>query len=299
MGKQRNALGNRGLATLLSDYNEEKSGTVAAAATDYEVGIDKIKANVSQPRTSFDDASLEELAESIKVHGIIQPLTLRKLSDDEFEFEIISGERRYRAAKLAGLTSVPAYIRVANDSETLEMALIENIQREDLNAMEIAITYNRLMDECSLTQEELSARVGKKRATVANYLRLLTLEDEVQQVIKQGLISMGHARALAGLTDAKLQRQLAQRIVSEELSVRQIEEIIKNLSDEKPQKQSSPKNNSNHDELPDNFCVLLELLESKFNSKIAIRRNRKGDGSIVINFASDREIDEFIKKLSK
>ena len=284
---KKNALG-KGLGALIADVPQN---TEKISVANYEIDISKIVANPGQPRTSFDEDSLTELADSIKIHGIIQPLTLREINEDEYQ--IISGERRFRAAKMVGLTTVPAFVRTANDHETLEMALIENIQREDLDAMEIALSYNRLIDECQLTQEELSARVGKKRATVTNYLRLLTLEDEVQQSIKERKISMGHARTLAGITDKKIQRKLANKIVSEDLSVRQIEDIVKKMNEEKLSKPTGKQ-----EELSDRFCLLVELLESKFNSKIHIKRNRKGEGSIIINYASDDDIETFIKNLS-
>lgn len=291
---KKSALG-KGLSALINTDPEENTTRgdidVPVSIENYEIEISKIKANPGQPRTSFDEAALNELANSIKIHGIIQPLTLREVA--EGEYQIISGERRFRAAQIAGLETVPAYIRTANDQETLEMALIENIQREDLDAIEIALTYNRLMSECELTQEALSERVGKKRSTVTNYLRLLTLEDEVQQAIREKLISMGHARALAGLNNAKTQKRLAKRIVEEGLSVRQIEDIIKKLTGEKPLK---PK--KEEEELPDRFCTLVELLEARFNNKIHIKRNEKGEGSIVINFVNDDEVEEFIKNLS-
>lgn len=289
------ALG-RGLGALIDNSSitedaprtEQSVGITAGA----EIEIAKIDANPNQPRKAFDEDALDELAASIKVHGIIQPLTLRRTDDDRFQ--IISGERRFRAAKLAGLETVPAYLRTANDGEMLEMALIENIQREDLDAMEIAFTYRRLMDECNLTQEELSERVGKKRATVANYLRLLSLEYDVQQAVRQGKLSMGHARALAGLENLREQNKLAHKIVEQELSVRQTEELAKlavEVKKPKPQKQE--------EDLPERFCNLLELLEPRFNNKIQIKRNDKGEGSIIINFTSDDDIERFIHNLSK
>ena len=284
------ALG-RGLGALISEAAEVRRSEIAEAVTGYEIEIDKIDVNPNQPRAFFDEDSLGELTDSIKIHGVIQPLTLRE--QDDGRYRIISGERRYRAAKSAGLTTVPAYIRKADDRETLEMALVENIQREDLNAVEIAVSYRRLMDECGLTQETLSERVGKKRATVANYLRLLSLEDDVLQAIRDKTLSMGHARALVGIADGKLQRKLAEKIVAEELSVRQIEELIKKTNEPKAPKVDGGR------ELPENFRTLTELLESNFKGKIRIKRNNNGEGSIIINFASDDDIEEFIKNLSK
>lgn len=289
------ALG-RGLGALIDNSSmtedaprTEQVGDLTAGA---EIEIAKINANPNQPRKSFDEDALDELAASIKVHGIIQPLTLRRTDEDRYQ--IISGERRFRAAKLAGLETVPAYLRTADDGETLEMALIENIQREDLDAMEIAFSYRRLMDECNLTQEELSERIGKKRATVANYLRLLSLEYDVQQAVRRGKLSMGHARALAGVENLREQNKLAHKIIEEELSVRQTEELIKLAGEERKPGQKKPQ-----EDLPEKFGNLLELLEPYFNNRIQIKRNDKGEGSIIINFASDDDIERFIQNLSK
>ncbi|MDR1594956.1 MAG: ParB/RepB/Spo0J family partition protein [Prevotellaceae bacterium] len=291
---KKNALG-KGLGALISNDSLETTKDVPVSVENYEIEISKIKANPGQPRTSFDEISLAELAESIKTHGIIQPLTLRETVYGEYQ--IISGERRFRAAQLAGLTTVPAYIRTANDQETLEMALIENIQREDLDAIEIALTYKRLIDECKLTQEALSERVGKKRSTVANYLRLLDLEDDIQQAIKDGKISMGHAKPLLAVTNSGIREKLAKKVIDEGLSVRQIEEITQSLTQKKGQKRQPEKQRT--EDLSDRFCVLLELLDAKFNNKIQFKRNKNGDGgSIVINYASDDEIETFIKNLS-
>jgi ParB family chromosome partitioning protein len=291
---KKNVLG-KGLGALISNDSFETTKDIPVSVENYEIEISKIKANPSQPRTNFDEISLAELAESIKTHGIIQPLTLRETVYGEYQ--IISGERRFRAAQIAGLTTVPAYIRTANDQETLEMALIENIQREDLDAIEIAFTYKRLTDECKLTQEALSERVGKKRSTVANYLRLLDLEDDIQQAIKDGKISMGHAKPLLNLENPGIREKLAKRIVDEGLSVRQVEEITQSIKQKKEQKHKPEKQRP--DDLSDRFCVLLELLDAKFNNKIQFKRNKNGDGgSIVINYASDDEIETFIKNLS-
>jgi ParB family chromosome partitioning protein len=291
---KKNVLG-KGLGALISAGPAEHLGKdIPVSAENYEIEIDKIKANPTQPRTSFDEMSLMELAESIRSHGIIQPLTLREISYDEYQ--IISGERRFRAAIIAGLKTVPAYIRTANDQETLEMALIENIQREDLDAIEIALTYSRLIHECKLTQEALSERVGKQRSTIANYLRLLTLEDEIQQAIRNREISVGHAKPLTGLAP-EIRHKLAKRIVDEGLSVRQVEEIVQNLIKKKEVKRNPDA--SQTEELSDRFCLLLELLDTKFNNKIQFKQNKSGEGgSIVINYASDEEIETFIKNLS-
>ncbi|MDR2027055.1 MAG: ParB/RepB/Spo0J family partition protein [Prevotellaceae bacterium] len=289
---KKNVLG-KGLDALISADSPGQTD-IPVSIENYEIEISKIKANPDQPRTSFDERSLAELADSIRTHGIIQPLTLREVVYGEYQ--IISGERRFRAAKLAGLTTVPAYIRTANDQETLEMALIENIQREDLDAIEIALTYKRLMDECKLTQDALSERVGKKRSTVTNYLRLLTLEDEIQQAIKDGKITVGHAKSLAGL-DSQTRKKLAKRIIDEGLSVRQIEEITQKLTQKQETKPRQEK--PRPEDLSEKFGLLLELLDAKFNAKIQFKRNKSGEGgSIVINYASDEEIETFIRNLS-
>lgn len=261
-----------------------------------EIELDKIEVNPHQPRVFFDEEALDELAASIKVHGLIQPLTLRLLETGRYQ--IISGERRFRAAKIAGLKSMPAYVRTANDQETLEMGLIENIQREDLDAMEVAITYRRLMEECNLTQEALSERVGKKRATVANYVRLLNLPADIQDFIRHRQLSMGHARSIVSVNDVKAQRNLARKIVDEGLSVRQTEDAVKKLQEIKPPKPAA-KEHLHEDELPENYCTLVELLEMYFNNKINIKRNDRGEGSITINFTSDADVDKFIENLSK
>ncbi|MDR2425421.1 MAG: ParB/RepB/Spo0J family partition protein [Prevotellaceae bacterium] len=287
---KKNALG-KGIGALLTDIPLE---TGKLTLENIDIDISKIRANPDQPRTSFDETALDELAASIKIHGIIQPLTLRKIDDSEYQ--IISGERRFRAATIAGLQTVPAYVRTASDTETLEMALIENIQREDLDAMEIAFTYERLMNECGFTHEQLSERVGKKRTTVSNYLRLLTLDSPVQQAIREKKISFGHARALAGIDSLKMQRKLAEKIIGEGLSVRQVEDLVNKLKNEKPEKKTEKKEAL--PELPERFCLLVELLESKFNNRINIKRNSSGEGSITINYLSDDEIEGFIKNLS-
>ncbi|MCD7963211.1 MAG: ParB/RepB/Spo0J family partition protein [Rikenellaceae bacterium] len=254
-----------------------------------EIDIEKLVPNTQQPRKSFDDESLNELAESIKHLGIIQPLTVNKGKDGKYL--IISGERRYRASKIAGLTKIPAYIREVNDQTLLEMSLVENIQREDLNAIEIAISLQRLVDECDMTQENLAERVGKKRSTVANYLRLLKLPAEIQVAIKQELISMGHARALINIESKAMQLNMLKRIIKNNLSVRQVEEIISNLKNNKINKKEVIE-----EEYPKEYIRLVEHLESFFNQDIAIKKGNKGKGKIIIEFKSDEDILTFLKK---
>src|SRR6478609_8840932 len=229
--KKRNALG-RGLSALLEDADNVKSAklepTTHPISVINEIPLDQIEVNPYQPRTHFDQEALKELSESIKLQGIIQPITVRQLSKNQYQ--LISGERRLQASKLAGLTQITAYIRTANDQQMLEMALIENIQRENLNAIEVALSYQRLMTECNLKQEELGDRVGKNRATVSNYLRLLKLPPDIQAAIRDTRISMGHARAIIAMDKAEQQLYVFNRILSEGLSVRQVEELVKNLA---------------------------------------------------------------------
>src|SRR6056297_1384817 len=221
---KRNALG-KGLGALIEDAGNENQQQVDAVN---EVDISKIDINPYQPRTNFNEEALNELASSIKEIGVIQPITVREISEDKYQ--LITGERRFRAAKLAGISKIPAFIRVADDQAMLEMALVENIQREDLDAIEVAISYQRLIEECKLTQENLSGRVGKKRATISNYLRLLRLPAEIQLGIRDHKISMGHARALITIDDPEKQLKAYYRIIDEGLSVRKTEEIIRDLS---------------------------------------------------------------------
>jgi ParB family chromosome partitioning protein len=237
---RKNALG-RGLGALLEDSPakgkaQEILPEVQKAGI-FEISLSEIQVNPFQPRVHFDKEALKDLSDSIKVQGIIQPITVRKLAPNEYQ--LISGERRFQASKLAGLTRIPAYVRTANDQQMLEMALIENIQRENLNALEIAQSYQRLLVECNLKQEELGDRVGKNRTTVNNYLRLLKLPPSIQAAIRDQQISMGHARALINIEDVDKQLALFKKIVAEELSVRQVEALVKALNDGKPEKQSA------------------------------------------------------------
>ncbi|TVR83460.1 MAG: ParB/RepB/Spo0J family partition protein [Saprospirales bacterium] len=257
---------------------KELSSTIAMVPVEY------IEANPFQPRVEFKKEELAELRDSIVLHGIIQPITLRRLNDEAYQ--IISGERRWRASMEAGLKEIPAYIRVANDQSMLEMALIENIQRADLNPMEIAISLNRLLDECSLTHEGLSERVSKRRSTVTNYLRLLKLPPAVQQAVKSNEISMGHARSIAGLKDVDQQLQLLDKIIKRGMSVRATEQWIRQL-DAKKDKPVSPKKDKSGHPTPQ-IKMLEDKLLQKFGAKVDIKEREKGDGQIVIHF-DDRE----------
>ena len=287
MSIKRKALG-RGLESLIPMDDTPARGTSAIN----DIDISQISPNPDQPRTNFDEEALAELAASVRELGIIQPISLRKTGPESYQ--IIAGERRYRAAKLAGLTSIPAYIRTANEAELTEMALIENIQREDLNAIEIALGMQRLIDECNLTQEALSEKVGKKRSTVSNYMRLLKLPNEVQLALKEGLISMGHAKAIAGAPE-ELQLRLLKKCIRKGLSVRQIEELVRALTDPA----AKPAAPAEDEEYPESYARLVEQLEKFFSQEISIKRSKNGGGRIVIDFSDDRDIDRFIEKFEK
>ena len=281
---KKQALG-RGLGALI----ESAEPTAAAGSSIFnEVPIEFIYANPNHPRTEFDDESLEELAASIRTNGIISPITLRKLDDDHYQ--IIAGERRYRASKLAGLDRIPAYIRTAKDEEVMEMALIENIQREDLNAIEIALSYNNLAVTYGLTQEALSERVGKKRATIANYLRLLKLLAEVQMGIKDKKIDMGHARAIAGVEDPTLQLSVYEQVLRESASVRRTEEIVRELSSDKDKKEGQKKHTAPKAILPAEYDELKKELCNRLNAKVQLTYNDNGKGKISIPFSDDEDL---------
>lgn len=285
---KRNALG-RGLDSLISMEVNDLQLSGSSAISDIDISL--IEPNPDQPRTSFDKEALEELATSIKEIGIIQPLTLRKL--DNGKYQIISGERRFRAAKLAKLSSVPAYIREANDTELTEMALIENIQREDLNAIEIALTFRKLIDQHHLTQEQLSERIGKKRTTIANFLRLLKLPAQVQLGVRDKKLDMGHARAILSVDDTTLQLKLYNETLKKGLSVRQVEQMAKRYQEiikkgEQPQQGSSNRHSS------DDFGLLTNHLSKAFGVPVKFTCDASGKGKITFAFASDDELDKII-----
>ncbi len=254
-----------------------------------EIDLTKIEANPFQPRTNFDEETLKELAESIKEIGLIQPITLRKISDDKYQ--IIAGERRFRAAQIAGLESIPAYIRKAKDEGMLEMALVENIQREDLDAIEIAVSYQRLLEELEFTQEELSTRVGKKRSTIANYLRLLKLPAVIQKGLIDKLISMGHARAIINIEDSEIQTMIYSQIVKMGLSVRRVEEIVRNLNND----DAKEKDDSEKEKFPKEYQNIKKQLDKIFSSKVDFLMNTSGKGKIVIPFKSPADLDRIVK----
>ena len=291
MSIKRNALG-RGLDSLISMGEVQTSGSSAIN----EIPISQISPNPEQPRTNFDGDSLEELAMSIRELGIIQPLTLRSVGVDSYQ--IISGERRYRAARLAGLDSVPAYVRTANDSEITEMALIENIKREDLNAIEIALTFRKLIDQYKLTQERLSERIGKKRTTIANFLRLLKLPAEVQIGLRDRKVDMGHARALLSLDKAPLQLKLYNEIIKKGLSVRQVEAMAKQLQERElsaeGEAQVPERQKSNRD-----YDILKKHLNSSFKTPVKLSVDASGKGKITFSFKNDEELENLIRIFDK
>ena len=298
MAKIQTGLG-RGLGALISDVNSIQQAAAKKPVeparplvSTSEIEISKIEPNPYQPRTEFNQEALEELAASIKLLGLIQPITLRPLADGRYQ--IISGERRFRASQLAGLERVPAYIRKTDDQGMLEMAIVENIQREDLDAIEVALSFQRLIEECSLTQEAMAERVGKKRATVTNYLRLLKLPAEIQFAIRAKKITMGHAKALLSLENDKEQLKLANQIVEQDLSVRQIEQKIQKMGQKKEKK---VKEDAPVIELPDSHFRVIEIVGKYFNNNITAKRDSKGAGEITIRFANDAEVEEFLKVL--
>lgn len=292
MSTKKRGLG-RGLSALLENSDTDitnRTGTPdnsKVAGSVSVLNVANLEPNPFQPRLHFDEDALAELAESIKQHGIIQPITVRKMGYDKYQ--IISGERRFRASQLAGLQDVPCYIRVASDQSMLEMALVENVQRENLDAIEIAIGYQRLIDECSLTQEQLAEKVGKKRATVTNYLRLLKLPVDIQVAIKENVLSMGHARALINIGDAAKQLELFEAIVADALSVRQTEALVRGAKPVVPKtpKASTPKPAP---VLPADVELWREQLSSRFDRSVNVKRNNKGKGNIVIPFDSDADL---------
>jgi ParB family chromosome partitioning protein len=289
---KKQALG-RGLSALLKDpSNDIKSANDKHADTIIgnivELDIDVIEINPFQPRTNFNEETLRELASSIKELGVIQPITVRKLEFNKFQ--LVSGERRFRASKLIGLKTIPAYIRIANDQESLEMALVENIQRQDLDPIEIALSYQRLIDEISLTQEQMSERVGKKRSTIANYLRLLKLDPIIQTGMRDGFISMGHGRAIINIEDQSVQLDIYEKIITDKLSVRATEALVKNYQNPSRVKTSEP------EELPKFVKKGIKEFSEYFGHKIGVKLSKNGKGHITIPFHSEEDFNR-IKKL--
>ncbi len=291
MGKKKE-LG-KGIRALLNNIEageEKRSEVVKKLSSHIEtINLNSIEINPFQPRRTFDDEQLEELAESIKTYGIIQAITVRDMKDGKFQ--LISGERRFRASKLAGLKEIPAFIRIADDSLMLEMALVENIQRENLNALEVAISYNRLLGEFDFTHEQLSERVGKKRATISNYVRLLKLPPEIQRALKSEEISMGHARALLGIDDLALQLKLFKQVAAQEISVRSLEKKIKDY------KSGATKPPQAKDKKHPEVQKMEKLIAAKIGYKPTISRTSKGSGEIKIGFKSDEQLNAIIEAL--
>jgi len=281
----------RGLDAILQSpetdiTSADISGNYVAGAI-AQIEIDKIETNPFQPRTDFDEAALNDLAESIQHQGVIQPVTVRKMGYDKYQ--LISGERRLRASKMAGLKTIPVFIRVANDEQMLEMALIENTHRENLNAIEVAISYQRLIEECELTQDKLSEKLGKDRSTVTNYLRLLKLPAEIQIAIRDGYITMGHAKALINISDKAKQLIILKRIIDEDLSVRQVESLAREKVS--PQKQKNV--------LPESFKIQADTLSKALKMGVKVSRDSKGKGSLTIKFKNDEEFGRLLDFINK
>lgn len=293
---KKKALG-RGLDAILKSpdtdiTSADISGEYVAGAI-AEIEIRKIETNPFQPRTDFDEMQLREMADSIKIQGIIQPVTVRKMGFDKYQ--LISGERRLRASQLANVKSVPAFIRVANDEQMLELALIENIHRKDLNAIEVAISYQRLIEECKITQEQLSEKIGKNRSTVTNFLRLLKLQPEVQIALRDGHITMGHARALVTIENDVHQLNILDQIISKGLNVRQVEDLVRKIN-LKPGDSPTTKGEI---KLPEKYKGTTSDLSRKLGTKVSLRRNNNGKGSIVISFNDDSELDNILSHIGE
>ena len=301
MSRQQRGLG-KGLGALLGDKDLSQirkpvdyvnksvvsTGNSQNSADIMLIPVDMIEPNPFQPRMSFDAEALEELADSIRTLGLIQPITVRRKNHDRYQ--IISGERRFRACRLAGMDEIPAYIIDTGDQGMLEMAIVENIQREDLDPIEIAMSYERLINECNLTQEQMASRVGKKRASVTNFLRLLKLPAKIQHDLKVGLLSVGHAKVLLGVENPEIQERLCDMVIKEDLSVRSLEERIRNL--DKPRKKESEAQ-----ELPDEYFRVLEIVGKYFENNISLKRTTNGKGTMTIHFSSDEEVRKFLNAL--
>lgn len=303
--KKRSALG-KGLSALLENASTDittKNTSTDVVGSIAMLPVSNIEANPFNPRTNFEKDALEELRQSIAIHGIIQPLTVRKLGRDKYQ--LISGERRFRASQLADLTEVPAYIRVANDQSMLEMALVENIQREDLNAIEVALSYQRLIEECSLTQDQLSQKVSKSRSSITNHIRLLKLPADIQAGVRDSVISMGHARALVSAGDEELQLTIFNKIILESLSVRDVEILIRQgivkhipgLEEETASKKTIKEEDDST--FTATQYVFKEHLSDKLSSKIELKKASGGSGKIIINFNSEVDLNRIIEILNK
>lgn len=301
---KKQALG-KGIRALLNTIDEELKTDAVPAASGQQpqqaanagsitrIPVDQIEVNPKQPRYDFDEQALQELSESIKLHDIIQPITVVKLANNKYQ--LVSGERRWRASKMAGLKDIPAYIRTAaDDQQLLEMALLENLQRENLNAIEIALSYKRLMDECELTQEQVSERMKKERSTVANYLRLLKLPPDVQKAVRDGQLSMGHARAIIGLEQIDQQLYVFREVLQKGLSVRQVEQLVKNMTAEKPV--AAPEKEVA--KLPPAYKRIEDNIASHFSTRVKLDRKKNGKGSLVIEFYNDEDLERIMDKMN-
>lgn len=303
---KKQALG-KGIRALLNNIDEElKTNTpeqkgVPAATGQTTAGIsriplEQIEVNPMQPRHDFDETALNELAESIKLHDIIQPITVVKMGN---MYQLISGERRLRASKIAGLKDIPAYVRTADDQQMLEMALLENLQRENLNAIEIGLSYKRLMDECALTQEEVADRMKKDRSTVTNYIRLLKLPPDIQKAVRDGRLSMGHARSIIGLEQVDHQLYVAREILEKGLSVRATEQLVKNMtSGDQKMSSSAPKEGGGKGKLPPAYKRIEDNMASHFSTRVKLDRKKSGRGQIVIEFYNDSDLERIMEKIN-
>ena len=297
--KKRSALG-KGLSALLENTETDitsKSSNAGVVGSVSMLPIESIEANPFNPRTNIENSALDELSQSIAVHGIIQPLTVRKLGRDKYQ--LISGERRFRASQLAGLTEVPAYIRVANDQTMLEMALVENIQREDLNAIEVALSYQRLIEECSLTQDQLSQKIAKSRSSITNHMRLLKLPADIQAAVRDNVVSMGHARALVSAGDEALQMAIFSRIVEDGLSVRDAEALIKEGYVEPRNEDSTTRKSTPKMAVSETQYVFKEHLGDKLSARVDIKKSALGGGKIIVNFNSEVDLNRIIEILNR
>lgn len=312
MVKKKKALG-RGLSALLNSVDEDDNVSSSLSSSDQgktesdtkprprfksfksvsEIPLEAIQTNPFQPRSLFDEEQLNDLAQSIKELGIIQPITVRRIDVDSYQ--LISGERRYRASQMVGLNSIPAFIRSANDQEMLEMAIVENIQRQELDPIEIALSYKRLLDECQQTQEQISERLGKKRSTISNFLRLLHLQPLVQAGLRDKMISHGHAKALLGLDDDNLQSEAYKRVVADELSVRQAEELVKTLKNQTETK--VPEETSKKVETLSKWLNTSKSISKSIDAKTAIKFGKKGNGKLTIDFKNEEDLERIIQIL--
>ncbi len=288
--KKTGGLG-RGLGSILPDIDiEAAQGIASITASITSIKIADIEPNPYQPRKDFDIESLEELAQSIRKQGVITPVTVRRMANGKYQ--LIAGERRYRAAQMAGLDELPAYVRVATDSQAMEMALVENIQRENLNAIEVALSYSALIDECRLTHEQLSERVGKNRSTITNYLRLLNLPAETQLALGNDQITMGHARALAGVEDPEKHIAILHQIIAHNLSVHQAEQLVK-------ASQTTPSKTVAKEPLPAMHALACSQLKHRLQSQVEVKRSRRGRGAITISFNSDNDFERIVNLLNQ